>query len=91
MEDLTPYTLNEPTGQVGRLKIYTFAGDSITQYLTLENVTHKVDDKGKASQEEKTVIKHLAISRQTYQSLKERFGTLTAAPVATDLVADENH
>ena len=62
-----------------RLKLHRVASDPGCQYLTLENVTPKIDDKGKASQSTATVVQHLAISPSTYHDLKQRFGPPSAA------------
>ena len=54
--------------------------DTTCQYLTLENVTRKVDDKGKVRETAATIVQHLAILPATYHDLKARFGqVLTAA------------
>ncbi|MGY3088722.1 hypothetical protein ACVWYF_001762 [Hymenobacter sp. UYAg731] len=62
-----------------RLKLHRVANDPACRYLTLENVTPKVDDKGKATEATATVVQHLAISPAAYDDLKQRFGQRPAA------------
>ncbi|MBO2010699.1 hypothetical protein [Hymenobacter negativus] len=77
---LTPYVAQSETDPFARLKLHRAPNDHNCQYLTLENVTTKIDDKGKATQSTDTVVQYLAISPVAYEELKKRFGTL---PVAT--------
>ncbi|GAB3872199.1 hypothetical protein GCM10028824_22310 [Hymenobacter segetis] len=76
---LLPHVAQSAVAPFARLKLHRVANDPGCQYLTLENVTPKVDDKGKASESTATVVQHLAISPAAYDELKARFGT---APVA---------
>ena len=71
---LAPHASQSEIDPFARLKLHRVANDPGCQYLTLENVTTKVDDKGKASQSTDTVVQHLAISAGTYHDLKQRFG-----------------
>jgi hypothetical protein len=75
---LTPHVAQSEVDPFARLKLHRAPNDSNCQYLTLENVTTKVDDKGKATQATATVVQHLAISPAAYEELKKRFGQLSA-------------
>ncbi|MFD2721741.1 hypothetical protein ACFST9_23700 [Hymenobacter monticola] len=75
---LTPHEMQSETEPFARLKLHRAPNDGNCQYLTLENVTTKVDDKGKATQSTTTVVQHLAISTAAYEELKKRFGQLQA-------------
>ena len=79
---LAPHVAQSELDPFARLKLHRVPNDPGCQYLTLENVTTKVDDKGKASQSTATVVQHLAISPGVYDELKQRFGTLPSAPSA---------
>jgi hypothetical protein len=79
---LAPHVAQSELDPFARLKLHRVPNDPGCQYLTLENVTTKVDDKGKASQSTATVVQHLAISPSVYDDLKQRFGTLPNAPSA---------
>jgi hypothetical protein len=76
---LTPHAAQSETDPFARLKLHRAPNDPNCQYLTLENVTTKVDDKGKATQSTATVVQHLAISPAAYEELKKRFGTMSTA------------
>ncbi|MDB5270646.1 MAG: hypothetical protein JWP58_3686 [Hymenobacter sp.] len=76
---LLPHAAPAGPDPFARLKLHRVANDPGCQYLTLENVTPKVDDKGKASESTATVVQHLAISPAAYDELKARFGTAPAA------------
>ena len=76
---LAPHVAQAELAPFARLKLHRVANDPACQYLTLENVTPKVDDKGKASESTATVVQHLAISSGVYDDLKQRFGTQPAA------------
>ena len=75
---LAPHLAQSEIDPFARLKLHRVASDANCQYLTLENVTTKVDDKGKATQSTDTVVQHLAISPAAYEELKKRFGQLSA-------------
>ena len=75
---LTPHVAQSEIDPFARLKLHRAPNDPACQYLTLENVTTKVDDKGKATQTTATVVQHLAITPAAYEELKKRFGTLPA-------------
>jgi hypothetical protein len=75
---LTPYQMQSETEPFARLKLHRAPNDGNCQYLTLENVTTKIDDKGKATQSTDTVVQYLAISTAAYEELKKRFGQLPA-------------
>ena len=75
---LTPFLVQSEVDPFARLKLHRAPNDPNCQYLTLENVTTKVDDKGKATQSTDTVVQHLAISSAAYEELKKRFGQLSA-------------
>jgi hypothetical protein len=79
---LVPHAAQSAVDPFARLKLHRVANDPGCQYLTLENVTTKVDDKGKASESTATVVQHLAISPAAYDELKQRFGQLTTASQA---------
>jgi len=73
---LTPHVAQSDIDPFARLKLHRAPNDINCQYLTLENVTTKVDDKGKATQSTDTVVQYLAISPVAYEELKKRFGQL---------------
>jgi hypothetical protein len=75
---LTSHIAQSEIDPFARLKLHRAPNDPNCQYLTLENVTTKVDDKGKATQSTDTVVQHLAISPAAYEELKKRFGQLPA-------------
>jgi hypothetical protein len=75
---LTPHVAQSEVDPFARLKLHRAPNDPNCQYLTLENVTTKVDDKGKATQSTDKVVQHLAISPAAYEELKKRFGQLSA-------------
>lgn len=77
-QTLTPHMAQSEVDPFARLKLHRAPNDSNCQYLTLENVTTKVDDKGKATQSTATVVEHLAISPAAYEELRTRFGQLPA-------------
>ena len=79
---LTPHVAQSEIDPFARLKLHRVANDPGCQYLTLENVTPKVDDKGKASESTATVVQHLAITPAAYEELKQRFGQVPAASPA---------
>ncbi|GAA4045373.1 hypothetical protein GCM10022409_34270 [Hymenobacter glaciei] len=79
---LAPHVAESGVAPFARLKLHRVANDPGCQFLTLENVTPKVDDKGKASESTDSVVEHLIISAGTYDDLKQRFGT-APAPSAT--------
>lgn len=80
---LAPHAAQSEFDPFARLKLHCVAADPGCRYLTLENVTTKVDDKGKATQSTATVVQHLAISPGSYDELKQRFGQLPApSPVS---------
>lgn len=76
---LTPHLTAAAEDQFARLKLHSVPDDMACQYLTLENVTQKLDKKGKPMQTATPVVQCLAISRAAYQELKMRFGTAPAA------------
>jgi hypothetical protein len=80
---LTPYLNEAEVDQFARLKLHSVPNDHSCQYLTLENVTQKLDNKGKPTQTTSTVVQHLAISPATYQELKKRFGIVPAATLSS--------
>ena len=73
---LAPHLAQSAIDPFARLKLHRVASDPGCQFLTLENVTTKVDDKGKASESSAIIVQHLAISSGTYDDLKQRFGQL---------------
>ena len=75
---LTPFQTESAEASFARLKLHCVTDDASCQYLTLENVTTKRDDKGKTTETKAPVVERLAISRATYQDLKARFGTSPA-------------
>lgn len=79
---LAPHVVQSGLDPFARLKLHRVANDPACQYLTLENVTPKVDDKGKASESTATVVQHLAISTGVYDDLKQRFGQVPTAAQA---------
>lgn len=76
---LTPFQAESDEASFARLKLHCVTDDASCQYLTLENVTTKLDDKGKPKETKATVVERLAISRATYQDLKARFGAFPSA------------
>ena len=88
---LTPHLTQAEEEQFARLKLYNAPNDPFCQYLTLENVTKKLDSKGKSTESTDKVVEYLAISSATYQELKRRFGTLPVAtrPVEQEIVAPQ--
>ncbi|MBF9220133.1 hypothetical protein [Hymenobacter ruricola] len=79
---LAPHLAQSALDPFARLKLHRVASDPACQYLTLENVTPKVDNKGKTTQSTATVVQHLAISPAAYEDLRTRFGTLPGATQA---------
>jgi hypothetical protein len=84
---LTPHLTEADEEQFARLRLYHVPNDPFCHYLTLDNVTKKLDSKGKSTETTENVVQHLTISSATYQELKRRFGTL---PVATRQAAQES-
>lgn len=75
---LTPHVAETEEAPFSRLTLHRAPNDTSCQYLTLENVTTKTDDKGKATQDTDVVLRHLAISSAAYDDLKKRFGQVPA-------------
>lgn len=86
LHTLAPHVAQSELDPFARLKLHCVTNDPGCHYLTLENVTTKVDDKGKTTQSTATVVQHLAISPGTYADLKQRFGT---APVPSAAAPSE--
>lgn len=76
---LMPHPIESAEASFARLKLHCVPNDTTCQYLTLENVTTTVDDKGKAKETTATVVQHLTISAATCQDLKARFGMVPVA------------
>jgi hypothetical protein len=75
---LTPHLADTGLGQFAHLKLYSAPNDTTCYYLTLENITKSLDDKGKPTQQTEPIVQYLAIAPATYQELKTRFGTWSA-------------
>ena len=86
-----PHTAQSALEPFARLKLHRVANDPGCQFLTLEDVTPKIDDKGKSSESTATVVQHLATSFGVYDDLKRRFGqpakSAVLAPEPSELEA----
>lgn len=79
-EQLVPATSRAAADPFARLQLHRAPNDPICCYLTLQNVTVKLDKKGRATQNVTAVLKHLAISPKAYQELRQHFGVANAKP-----------
>ncbi|MCB2406956.1 hypothetical protein [Hymenobacter lucidus] len=73
-DHLQPLTGEETTNPYGRLILHTAPNDEDCCYLSLENVTIEVDDKGKSSEKTVDVLQYLQVSPQVCRDLHARFG-----------------
>ncbi|MCB2376298.1 hypothetical protein LGH70_01805 [Hymenobacter sp. BT635] len=80
---LQPLPAEEITNSFGRLHLFHAPQDEDCCYLSLENVTIEVDDKGKSSEKATDVLQYLQVSPQVCRDLHARFGT---APVPAESV-----
>lgn len=77
---LQPLVGEETANPYGRLYLYHAPNDEDCSYLSLENVTIEVDDKGKSSEKTADVLEYLQVSPQVCRDLHARFGAAAAVP-----------
>ncbi|UOQ72584.1 hypothetical protein [Hymenobacter cellulosilyticus] len=65
----------EASSSFGRLHLYHVPQDEDCCYLSLENVTIEVDDKGKTSEKTTDVLEYLRVAPHVCRELHARFGT----------------
>ncbi|TGE21820.1 hypothetical protein E5K00_16265 [Hymenobacter aquaticus] len=74
-DHLQPLAAEEAANPYGRLILHTAPHDEDCCFLSLENVTIEVDDKGKSSEKTADVLQYLQVSPQVCRDLHARFGT----------------
>ncbi|MDR0564795.1 MAG: hypothetical protein LBG78_07675 [Azoarcus sp.] len=76
--NITPLLNTEPTDEKAshsKIVLYSAEGDSNCYFLSLKNVTVKINKKGKEESSTDTVVEYLRITPAQYQELSKKFGS----------------